>query len=95
MAIRADKREVTKAASVLAKASWMRNPQRKALVENKKKVIDQIVTYVSAFLPYFIFCTFLVFITALVTYLTEWNKWSLLLFLITLGCQMFLYIHFN
>ena len=37
MAIRADKREVTKAASVLAKASWMRNPQRKALVENKKK----------------------------------------------------------
>ena len=37
MAIRADKREVTKGASVVAKASWLRNPQRKALVENKKK----------------------------------------------------------
>ena len=37
MTIRADKREVTKAASVLAKASWMRNAEQKAMVENKKK----------------------------------------------------------
>ena len=37
MTIRADKREVTKAASVLAKASWMRNAKRKAMVEDKKK----------------------------------------------------------
>ena len=35
--VRTDKASVSQAASVLAKASWRRNAQRKAMVHNKKK----------------------------------------------------------
>lgn len=61
----------------------------------KKQTVEKIVYYVKWFPRYFLICTFLVVITTLCAYFLNWNRWTLILFLLTLGSQMFLYIMFK
>ncbi|SDE84830.1 hypothetical protein SAMN05421636_10833 [Pricia antarctica] len=61
----------------------------------KKQTVEKIVYYVKWFPRYFLICTFLVVITTLCAYFLNWNRWTIILFLLTLGFQMFLYIMFK
>ncbi len=61
----------------------------------KEQTVKQIVSYVGWFPYYFLLCILLVFITFWIAVLTQWNRVSLILFLLTLGFQMFLYVYFK
>lgn len=62
---------------------------------DKKRTIKEIIRYAQWFPNYFIICTVLVGITALVAWFAKWDRWSIIVFLITLGFQMFLYVMFK
>ena len=61
----------------------------------KKKAVIQIVAYVKRFPLYFGLSTLLVIILAALAEYIEWNRYLLLLFLVTLGFQMYLYVYFK
>jgi hypothetical protein len=61
----------------------------------KKEVVQGIVSYVSYFPLYFIGCSIMVIITAVLAAVLQWNIITLIFLLITLACQMFLYIYFK
>jgi hypothetical protein len=61
----------------------------------KEQTVKQLVSYVGWFPYYFLLCILMVFITWWVAELTQWNRVSLILFIITLGFQMFLYVYFK
>ncbi|WP_149274942.1 hypothetical protein [Pareuzebyella sediminis] len=61
----------------------------------KEKTVKEIVSYVTWFPKYFVISTFLVFITALVAHFLHWNRWTIVLFLISAGFQVFLYVMFK
>ena len=61
----------------------------------QKKTVTEIVTYVKWFPRYFAICTFLVVLTSIVSFWLQWDRLTISLFLLTLGCQMFLYVMFK
>lgn len=63
--------------------------------EREKAVVVSIVNYVKGFPRYFVLCTLMVFAAALVVWLLDWDRLSLVLVMIALGFQMFLYIYFK
>ncbi len=63
--------------------------------EIKKQTVEKIVYYVRWFPRYYLICTFLVIVTTLCAFFLNWNRWTLILFLLALGCQMFLYVMFK
>ncbi|MEP2935153.1 MAG: hypothetical protein ABJM06_05510 [Gilvibacter sp.] len=60
-----------------------------------RTVITYIVKYVRGFTKYFILCIFLVMLSAVVAWISGWNRFSVVLVLITLAFQMYLYIYFK
>ncbi len=64
-------------------------------IEQKRLVVLKIVKYVGGFPRYFIFSTTLVFITALISFFSQWSRISLCLLVVTLAFQMFLYTYFK
>ena len=60
-----------------------------------KTVVETIVSYVRKFPRYFLFCLIMAIATTVVAGLKGWSKLAVLLFLLTLGFQMFLYIYFK
>ena len=63
--------------------------------EIKKQTVEKIVFYVTWFPKYFLIAIFLVVLTTICAFYLNWNRWTLVLFLLALGCQMFLYIMFK
>ena len=75
---------------------WKEKLAKKDVPEKiKEQTVKKIVSYVTWFPTYFLICTFLVVLTTLRAFLLNWTRWTLILFLIALGCQMFLYIMFK
>lgn len=60
-----------------------------------KEVITYIVKYVRGFTKFFMLCIALVLISALVAWISGWNRLSVVLVLVTLAFQMYLYIYFK
>lgn len=63
--------------------------------KQKEATVKKIVSYVKRFPLYFIGCTLLVLVTALIVFLNEWSRVSLLFLIVTLGLQMLLFIYFK
>jgi len=63
--------------------------------DKKKAVILKIVKYVRWFPFYFVICTIMVLLTAIIAFYTEWSRISLLLVVVTLTLQVFLYTYFK
>ncbi len=61
----------------------------------KKQTVEKIVYYVTWFTKYFLIATVLVVLTTICAFFLNWNRWTIVLFLLALGCQMFLYIMFK
>ncbi len=61
----------------------------------RKKTILTITRYVSGFPNYFLLCVCMVVITAVLVAIFKWDRIPFIAFLITLGCQMYLYIYFK
>ena len=75
---------------------WKEKLAKKDVPEKiKEQTVKKIVSYVTWFPKYYLVCTFLVVLTTFCAFLLNWNRWTLILFLIALGCQMFLYIMFK
>lgn len=63
--------------------------------EEVKKVVETVLKFVGRFPAYFVFCLAMVLLTALAAAFLGWSRWAVILFLITLGFQMFLYVYFK
>ena len=61
----------------------------------KAVVVKEIIAYVKWFPIYFLFSTACVFITAFAAANWNWSRITVLLFMLTLGLQMFLYVYFK
>ncbi len=61
----------------------------------KKQTIEKIVFYVTWFPRYFLIATSLVVLTAVFAFFLNWNRWTLVFFMLALGGQMFLYVMFK
>ncbi len=61
----------------------------------QENTVHEIVRYVRRFPVYFVVCTVLILLAALLAFFQEWSRISVFVFLIALGCQMFLYIQFK
>lgn len=59
------------------------------------KNIEDILSYVRWFPHYFFLCVFGAVLVAFVAFFLEWHRYTVLLFMIVLGLQMFLYIMFK
>ena len=69
--------------------------QEGAPEKEQEQAVREVVRYVRWFPRYFLIATLLVLVTAIVAAWLKWDRWSVLIFLITLGCQMFLYVIFK
>lgn len=74
---------------------WKATLSVDASEETIKATVKTIIKYVGFFPWYFVISTLLVILTAIVAEFTHWNRWTLMLCLITLGFQMFLYVYFK
>lgn len=63
--------------------------------KQKKEIIIKITKLVKWFPLYLAFCLVLVFMTAIAAHFTQWSRISLRLMILTLTCQMFLYLYFR
>jgi len=63
--------------------------------DDKKKTVKEVISYVQWFPKYYMISSLLVLLSAGVAYFLQWDRWSIIIFLITLGSQMFLYIMFK
>ncbi|SRX75340.1 hypothetical protein [Aequorivita antarctica] len=61
----------------------------------KKETVEYIIKYVGRFPRYYLACVIMVFITAILVAIFKWDRIPFIAFLITLGCQMYLYIYFK
>lgn len=61
----------------------------------KKETVLFIIKYVSRFPRYYLACVLMVFITTILVAILKWDRLPFIAFLITLGCQMYLYIYFK
>jgi len=68
---------------------------KKQDAQRQEKTVNEIVRYVKRFPVYYVGCTILIVLVAVVAYFLEWSRISVFVFLISLGCQMFLYIQFK
>ncbi|MDT7827762.1 hypothetical protein RQM65_03670 [Pricia sp. S334] len=76
--------------------SWKEKLTNKELSEAvKRKTVNEIVFYVTWFPKYFVISTVMVMVTAMCAYFLQWDRWTIVLFLIALGLQLFLYIMFK
>ena len=61
----------------------------------KKKTVEFIIKYVRRFPRYYLACVIMVVITAILAAIFKWDRIPFIAFLITLGCQMYLYVYFK
>ncbi|WP_273566087.1 hypothetical protein [Maribacter halichondriae] len=61
----------------------------------QEKTVNDIVRYVTRFPAYYMGCTALIICAAFLAYFFGWSRIGVFVFLISLGCQMFLYIQFK
>ncbi|MDC7993918.1 hypothetical protein [Altibacter sp. HG106] len=61
----------------------------------KAATVHEIIAYVKWFPAYFLFATACVIFTALMAAFYDWSRVTVVLFMITLGLQMFLYVYFK
>jgi hypothetical protein len=61
----------------------------------KKETVLFILKYVSRFPRYYLACIIMVLITAILVAIFKWDRIPFTAFLITLGCQMYLYVYFK
>ncbi|MGB7395756.1 MAG: hypothetical protein WA913_15320, partial [Pricia sp.] len=61
----------------------------------QEKVVKEIVGYVKRFPAYYIGCTALMVSVAVLAHFLGWSRIAVFAFLVSLGCQMFLYIQFK
>ncbi|MDC8000658.1 hypothetical protein POV26_06395 [Aequorivita todarodis] len=61
----------------------------------QRKTVEYIIKYVRRFPRYYLACVLMVLITSVLVAIFKWDRIPFIAFLITLGCQMYLYVYFK